>query len=32
MRHDVDFAARTVTFVGRHGEEHVEAYPAVAID
>jgi uncharacterized protein YbcV (DUF1398 family) len=31
VRYDVDFAARTVTYQGCHGEEYVEAYPAVEI-
>lgn len=29
VRYDVDFAARTVTYLGCNGEEYVEAYPAV---
>jgi uncharacterized protein YbcV (DUF1398 family) len=29
VRYDVDFAARTVTYYGCNGDEHVEAYPAV---
>lgn len=29
IRYDVDFAARTVTYLGCNGEEYVEAYPAV---
>jgi uncharacterized protein YbcV (DUF1398 family) len=32
VRYDVDFAARTVTYVGCNHEEYVEAYPAVEID
>ena len=32
VRYDVDFAARTVAYVGCNGEEYVEAYPAVNID
>lgn len=31
VRFEVDFAARTVTYYGCHGEEYVEAYPAVDI-
>ena len=31
VRYDVDFAARTVTYLGCNGEEYIEAYPAVAI-
>lgn len=31
VRYDVDFAARTVAYLGCNGEEYVEAYPAVAI-
>lgn len=30
VRYDVDFAARTVSYYGSHGEEYVETYPAVA--
>src|ERR1700679_195612 len=29
VRYEVDFAARTVAYVGCNGEEYVEAYPAV---
>src|SRR5271163_4474417 len=29
VRYDVDFAARTVSYFGAHGEAYVEAYPAV---
>ena len=29
---EVDFAARTVSYYGCHGEEYVEAYPAVVIE
>jgi uncharacterized protein YbcV (DUF1398 family) len=29
VRYDVDFAARTVAYYGCHGEEYVEAYPAL---
>jgi len=29
--YDVDFAARTVTYLGCHGEEYIEAYPPVEI-
>lgn len=32
VRYDVDFAARTVTYLGCNGEEYTEAYPAVQID
>jgi uncharacterized protein YbcV (DUF1398 family) len=32
VRYDIDFAARTVAYFGCHGDEYVEAYPAVAID
>ena len=32
VRYDVDFAARTVAYLGCNGEEYVEAYPAVEID
>ena len=32
VRYDVDFAARTVAYYGCHGEEYMEAYPAVEID
>jgi uncharacterized protein YbcV (DUF1398 family) len=32
VRYDVDFAERTVAYVGCNGEEYVEAYPAVEID
>jgi uncharacterized protein YbcV (DUF1398 family) len=28
VRYDVDFASRTVTYVGCGGEEYVESYPA----
>jgi len=28
----VDFAARTVTYLGCKGEEYTEAYPAVEIE
>ncbi|MFY9747853.1 MAG: DUF1398 family protein [Acidobacteriaceae bacterium] len=31
VRYDVDFAARTVAYFGCHGEEYIEAYPAVDI-
>ena len=31
VRYDVDFAARTVAYYGTHGEEYVEAYPAVDV-
>ena len=31
VRYDVDFAARRVAYYGCHGEEYVEAYPAVEI-
>ncbi len=29
--YDVDFTARRVTYAGCHGEEYIEAYPAVEI-
>jgi uncharacterized protein YbcV (DUF1398 family) len=32
VRYDVDFAARTVAYMGCNGEEYIEAYPAVEID
>jgi len=32
VSYDVDFAARTVAYLGCNGEEYVEAYPAVEID
>lgn len=32
VRYEVDFAARTVAYVGCNGEEYVEAYPAAEID
>lgn len=32
VRYDVDFAERTVTYVGCNGKEYTEAYPAVKID
>jgi len=32
VRYDVDFAARTVTYLGCQGEEYTEAYPAVEIE
>jgi uncharacterized protein YbcV (DUF1398 family) len=32
VRYEVDFAARTVAYLGCGGEEYVEAYPAVEID
>jgi uncharacterized protein YbcV (DUF1398 family) len=32
VRYDVDFAARTVAYYGRHDEEYVETYPPVTID
>ena len=31
VRYDVDFEARTVAYQGCHGEEYVEAYPAVTV-
>jgi uncharacterized protein YbcV (DUF1398 family) len=31
VRYDVDFAARTVTYYGCHGEEYVEGYPSVEL-
>lgn len=30
--YDVDFKARTVTYVGCNGEQYVEAYPAVDVE
>jgi uncharacterized protein YbcV (DUF1398 family) len=30
--YDVDFAARTVAYLGCNGEQYMEAYPAVEID
>lgn len=32
VRYDVDFAARTVAYLGCNGEEYLEAYPAVEIN
>ena len=32
VRYDVNFAERTVSYFGCHGEEYVEAYPAVELD
>jgi uncharacterized protein YbcV (DUF1398 family) len=29
VRYDIDFAARTVAYLGCNGEEYVEEYPAV---
>jgi uncharacterized protein YbcV (DUF1398 family) len=31
VRYEVDFAARTVAYLGCNGEEYIEAYPAVEI-
>jgi uncharacterized protein YbcV (DUF1398 family) len=31
VRYDVNFVARTVCYFGAHGEEYVEAYPAVEV-
>jgi uncharacterized protein YbcV (DUF1398 family) len=31
VRYEVDFAGRTVTYVGCNGEEYIEAYPSVGI-
>jgi uncharacterized protein YbcV (DUF1398 family) len=31
VRYDVDFAARTVTYIGCNGDEYVEEYPVVAL-
>ncbi|MGC2330748.1 MAG: DUF1398 family protein [Candidatus Acidiferrales bacterium] len=31
VRYDVDLAARTCTYFGANGEEHVESYPAVDV-
>ena len=31
VRYDVDFNAHTVAYYGCHGEEYVEAYPAVEV-
>jgi uncharacterized protein YbcV (DUF1398 family) len=32
VRYDVDFAARSVAYLGCNGEEYIEAYPQVEID
>ena len=32
VRYDVDFAARTVAYLGCNGEQYIKAYPAVEID
>jgi uncharacterized protein YbcV (DUF1398 family) len=32
VRYDVDFAARTVAYLGAHEEQYIEAYPAVEIE
>ena len=32
VRYDVDFAVRTVTYLGCNGDEYTEAYPAVPIE
>jgi uncharacterized protein YbcV (DUF1398 family) len=32
VRYDVDFAARTVSYLGCHGEEYIEDYPVAEID
>jgi uncharacterized protein YbcV (DUF1398 family) len=32
VHYDVNFAARTVSYYGCHGEEYVEEYPAVDLD
>ena len=31
VRYDVDFATRTVAYLGCNGEEYIESYPAVQI-
>ena len=31
VRYDVDFAARTVSYFGAHGEDYIEAYTAVGV-
>ena len=31
IRYEVDFAARTVSYYGSHGEEYVEEYPGVEV-
>jgi uncharacterized protein YbcV (DUF1398 family) len=31
VRYEVDFAARTVAYIGCNGEEYIEAYPALEI-
>ena len=31
VRYEVDFAARTVVYLGCDGEEYIEAYPAIEI-
>ena len=31
VRYDVDLEARTVAYLGCHGEEYIEAYPAVTV-
>jgi uncharacterized protein YbcV (DUF1398 family) len=32
VRYEVDFAPRTVAYLGCNGEEYIEAYPVVEID
>jgi uncharacterized protein YbcV (DUF1398 family) len=32
VRYDVDFAARTVSYLGCNGEEYIEDYPVAEID
>jgi uncharacterized protein YbcV (DUF1398 family) len=32
VRYEVDFAARTVRYLGCNGEQYVEAYPAVELE
>jgi uncharacterized protein YbcV (DUF1398 family) len=32
VRYEVDFAARTVAYLGCNDEQYLEAYPAVVID
>jgi uncharacterized protein YbcV (DUF1398 family) len=32
VRYDVNFAARTVAYLGCNGDEYTEAYPAVQVD
>src|ERR1700753_3273781 len=32
VRYEVDFAARTVAYLGAHDEQYIEAYPAVEVE